>query len=147
MKSKRFVIAEPRGCRFALAVVKFFGLGLGFAAATAGIGTRNAVLSVLVYICYLICEGAILIRLTSVLYRQHRLQAMKFNVEALLLLTTIVALPLGTARLAISQAQESFAGQTAVVVAILALSLFPLLSVCEAIVVWSTAVRKRLRSR
>ena len=147
MKSKRTVTTEPRGCRFALAVGKLVALGLCFAAATAGIGTRNTVLSVLVYIGYMICEGVLLVRLTSVLYRQHRLQALKFNVEALLLLTTIVALPLGTARLVISQAQQSFAGQTAVVVGILSISLIPLLSVCEAIAVWSTAVRKRLRSR
>ncbi|MEZ6087217.1 MAG: hypothetical protein R3C05_04130 [Pirellulaceae bacterium] len=145
---------EPRGCRFIIAVMMLCLLGLVFWATASGVFRRfqdtewaSGSLKIILYFGYLALQGCLLVRLTRVLYRHHELKQFKFSIEGLLLLMTMVSLMLGTARLAVSGISENASSEFVAATIVLMISLFPLLAVCEAFVVWTKAVRKSKQTR
>lgn len=128
---------------------------LMIAYAISGIGLSQGsapLLMVGLYASFLIVASLLIAWLTGRLFRQHEMRKLKFDILTMIIVTTLIALPLGI-NSAIQQvavwpenapvSDESRNGVKIVVVALMYFSLVPILFVTEALMVWTLRWRRR----
>jgi hypothetical protein len=109
-----------------------------------GLSGRAAAL----YVGYLVGQAGLLIGLARRLYRQHQLAAIRFDIGALVIITTMAALLLGTLmawrRIATAGMPPAWTLAWWFLSGNLLFSLIPLISVCEAVVAGSNWLRRKM---
>lgn len=154
--------------------IRFLGglvmLGLTCLAATA-IGPEVLgipwFVSLGIYLCYLTVQAFLLCWLVGILFRQHEMRKYRIGIGGMLLITTMIALPLGASSIYraqsvfkkvpavaeagpggvtdITQREESVDGVIIVLNVIMYFAVLPLLIVFEAVLIWAVAIRNRKR--
>lgn len=155
-----FESQRPRRFRGGVILLIFIAMllgGLGFDA--LGIAWP---ITFLVFSVYLLIQSALMIWLVGLLFQQHEMKRYRFDIGGLLIITTMIALPLGAASALIRQAAPPTSAVAelpmegaeltrrneltlinSVFAAALYFSLVPLLMVTEAALGWFVATRKR----
>ena len=122
-----------------------------------------------IFLIYLLIQSLLMSWLVGILFQQHEMRKFKIGIGAMMILTTMTALPLGAASVyrqlsapvpvpvtaENAQNAETSAPQTAardqfagvMFAAIMYFALLPLLMVNEAVLVWCLALRKRNQSQ
>jgi hypothetical protein len=112
----------------------------------------NLFVCISLFVGYLLIAASLMTVLAGRLFRQHGLRKLKFDISAMLILTTLIALPLGfssafqylgenvTANIS---PEERNTVLTVVVSSLLYFSLFPILFAAEATLVWFSRWRNR----
>jgi hypothetical protein len=139
------------GLPMTLGVAQMFGLTWPFALAT--------------FFLYLLIQSILMLWLFGILFQEHEMRKFRIGIGAMLILTSMISLPFGTASIYRSQltpgkvqvaeqepgkpqgreaiSPDELAFVNAGHVVFLYLSLFPLLLVLEAVMAWYLALRQR----
>lgn len=155
-------IDSQRPRRFIGGVILLFLAGIPLTAISVeALGIPGPV-AVATFLVYLLIQAALMSWLVGILFQQHEMRKFKIGIGAMMVLTTMIALPLGAASvyrqmsepipvpLAAEQdasttpqtaARNEFAGVMFAI--IMYFALLPLLMVTEAILVWYLAYRTR----
>lgn len=116
------------------------------------------------FLVYLLIQATLMSWLVGILFQQHEMRKFRVGIGAMLIITTMIALPMGATSVYRQQAvpktvAEKVPGDTSgiankqelgmimpIFAGILYFSLIPLLMVCEAILAWYVAKFNRRRS-
>lgn len=103
------------------------------------------------YFAYLLTASCLLSWLATRLFRQHEMRKLKFDIGSMIILTTMIALPLGFnsvfQTLARDLDRETHGLMLIFLPILLYFSLFPILLVLEALLVWTIQLRKKTDPR
>lgn len=138
---------SQRGPRFVAALLYFLLSGTLLAAFSSGPSAAHRGQTLIVYAGYLCAQGVLLILLSRRLYRQHEMQRMRFDIGSLMMVTALVAVPMGTMsalrNVAPPLAQNGWSLVPVLVFCNLLISLLPLVTCCEALMSWWSSIRRR----
>ena len=125
---------------------------IGYAVSAIGLGLDiNVFVTVGLYLAYIVVAAGLVTWLTGRLFRQHEMRKLKFDIGAIIILTTLIAMPLGFGsafqqlanNVGKSISQDDLDGPMRVVIAcMLYFSLVPILFATEALLVWALVWRK-----
>ena len=135
-----------RHARFVAAVLYFLLSGVWISAISAD-RLRMPMAVLILYVGYLFLQGGLLVLLSRRLYRQHKMCAVRFDITALMIVTTMTAAPMGALSLLRQLTIQDPSSQSTffwvLVFLHLVFSVLPLISVCEALSTWWTTLRNR----
>ena len=140
---------DPRLQRHArfVAAVLYFVLSAVWISFLGAEQLRRPLAVFVLHFGYLFVQGCLLVLLSRRLYRQHKLREVRFDITALMIVTTMTAAPMGVVsilrQLAIQDNASQWTWFWVLLFLNLIFSVLPLISVCEALTTWWTSLRNR----
>lgn len=103
----------------------------------AGVSSRGRLEPFIVFVlfmAYAIVQGVLITLLARILYAQHGVEKLRFGTSALMVVTTILAIPMAFTSLIVRSSDQPSSYSIAIFcVVVLLFVLYPILVICEAI--------------